>query len=83
VPLWAAHICWAVRVPSAGSHVPSEYVPPAAAHIALLLSRVGPALPSGVEVVLEQAAVDNAASPASVIIRRAIRTFIRCLHLVK
>jgi hypothetical protein len=71
-------------VPPAGSHVPSEYVPPAAVQIALLLSRVGPALPSGVEVlVLEQAAVDSTASPASVIIRRAIREFIRCLHLVK
>jgi len=45
-------------------------------HIALLLSRVGPLLPSEVGVVaLEQAAVDSAARPASVIIRRAIREF--------
>jgi hypothetical protein len=66
-----------VRVSSAASHVPSEYVPPAFAHIALLLSRVGPALPREVGVVvLEQAAVDSTASPASVIIRRAIREFI-------
>jgi hypothetical protein len=64
-----------VRVSSAASHVPSEYVPPAFAHIALLLTRVGPALPSEV-VLLAQAAVDSIASPASVIIRRAIREFI-------
>ena len=52
--------------------MPSEYVPPAVVHIALA--------PSGLLVVLEQAAVDRTASPASVMIRAAVRDFIGALQ---
>jgi hypothetical protein len=63
----------AVRGPVAGWQVPFAYVPPAAWHIVLLRSRA----------VLLQAAVDSTASPASVMIRRALRQSTRVLLKVK